>query len=172
MSGIRARFTIRGLMIAVAAVAILMSLTVGWVLFVGVLGLVFAALAGAEWVEHRGHRRAAAIGFWVSALLVNGLYASACTAPDDVLSALLLVVWLFIFAPTIGRIGMAWARLATEETAVPRRSPGMAWTAVIGLTLMPCLAVSTYWPLHLAFAVARPALDRLADQAAAGQSGA
>src|SRR5262245_22961305 len=35
---------------------------------------------------------------------------------------------------------------------------------------MPCLTVLTHWPLYLAFLVVRPALDWLADRAAAGQS--
>jgi hypothetical protein len=77
--------------------------------------------------------------------------------------------WFLMFSPVIGRFGVSWALLATRETAVPRRSPGSAWAAAVGLTLLPALTVISLWPLHLGFALARPAMNRLADQAAAGK---
>ena len=45
----------------------------------------------------------------------------------------------------------------------------VAWLSVIVLTSLPYSMVLTRWPLHLAFFISRPALDRLADQAAAGR---
>lgn len=169
MQGTRVRFTIRSLMIAVAAVALLMSLPTGLALLVGVASFVGLAFVGASWVEHRGLRRLAAVGFWVPAILVDILYAAVCLAPISILSGALVIGWFVLFAPVIGRFGVAWVVLATRETATPRRSREMAWAGVVVLTVLPFLTVLTFWPLRLGFLVARPTLERLADQAAAGR---
>ncbi len=41
--------------------------------------------------------------------------------------------------------------------------------SVVVLTMLPMLTQVTLWPLHVAFLTARPALDILADQVAAGK---
>jgi hypothetical protein len=76
---------------------------------------------------------------------------------------------LVINASTIGALGEAWARSATRGGAAPRRSPPTAWLSVIALCLLP-VTLWTFWPLRLAFLTVRPALDRLADQIAAGKA--
>lgn len=165
-----ARFTIRSLMIVVAIAAVLMAFRAYWAVLAFAVVFGSPGFAWAVLIVRQGNRRAAAIGFWGPAIGVNLLYAAACTAPGGLLGTFLLIVWLSVFGPTIACIGVAWARLATRKTAVPRRSRAAAWSAVVGLLLMPCMTVSTLWPLRLAFLRARPVLDRLADQAAAGQS--
>jgi hypothetical protein len=155
-------------MIAVAAVAVVMALPIEWSVTVGTFGLVGLLFAAAARVEDRGFRRIAAGVFWVPAILINILYAMACLAPVVMLNLMLLTVWFFVFAPVMGRFGVSWGLLATREAAAPRRSPRMVWSAVIGLTVLPALTVMTLWPLRLGFLVARPTLERLADQAAAG----
>lgn len=72
--------------------------------------------------------------------------------------------------PTVAAFGAAWAILATRRGEVPRRSPPSAWLSVAVLTVMPLATLWTLWPLHLAFLTARPTLERLADQVAAGQA--
>jgi hypothetical protein len=165
----RARFTIRSLMIVIAAAAVLMALPGGWAVLAGMASFICLAFAVGVWVERRGHRRLAAVGFWAPAILINVLYAAACLTPILMLSNALLVAWLVFFAPVIGRFGVSWALLATRETAAPRRRAGRVWAAAVGLTLLPSLTVLSFWPLLLGFALARPAMNRLADQAAAGQ---
>ena len=82
----------------------------------------------------------------------------------------LFLGWLVIIAPTVDALGWVWARLATREGAAPRRSPPTAWLSAIALCLLPPVTLLTYWPLRLAFLTVRPALDRLADQVAAGKA--
>lgn len=155
-------------MIAVAVVALLMALPTDCAVLVGVVGLVALAFAGGVLIERRGYRRLAAVSFWGPAILINALYAMACLAPIMLLCFALLTGWMLFLAPVIGRFGTSWALLATRETAVPRRSPPVAWAAVTALTLLPAVTLVTFWPLRVGFLVARPTLERLADQAAAG----
>jgi hypothetical protein len=157
-------------MIAVAIVAGLLALPNGCGVIVIVFSLPCLAVIGAQWLVFRGQRHIAAFGFWFLATLTNALYTASCVAPDVYLLVPLYLGWLVIVAPTIGSLGAAWARLATRQGAVPRRSPPTAWLSVIALSGMPLATVWTLWPLHLAFLTVRPALDRLADQVAAGQA--
>jgi hypothetical protein len=166
----RLRFTIRSLMIAVAVVAGLMVLPREWVVLAVVFSIPSLPLTGAVWLASRGHRRPAAVCFGILAVLANGLYAVLCITPDCYLDILLVMAWFVIVLPAVGGVGIAWASLSTREGAAPRRSARVAWLAVIGLTAMPLFTIMTDWSLHLAFAVARPALDRLADQVTAGRT--
>ncbi|MFI5387530.1 MAG: hypothetical protein ACHQ50_15585 [Fimbriimonadales bacterium] len=166
----RLRFTVRSLMIAVVVVAGLLALPTERSVIVIALSVPCLALIGGQWLVFQGHRHLAAFGFWVLATLTNVLYAAACVAPDSYLLPALFLGWLVIVAPTIGGLGAAWAILATREGAVPRRSPPTAWLSVIALSVMPLATLCTLWPLHLAVFTARPALELLADQVAAGQA--
>jgi hypothetical protein len=166
----RFRFTIRSFMIGVVVGAGLLALPNGLGLMVIALSFPCLAPIGAQWLVFRGKRHLAAFGFWSLAILTNVLYAAAGVAPDAYLLPALFIVWMVIAAPVIGSIGAAWAMLATRQGAVPRRSPPLAWLAVIALSVMPLVTLWTLWPLHLAFRTARPNLEHLADQVAAGQA--
>lgn len=166
----RVRFTIRTLMVAVLAVAGLLALPNGLGLIMLVSCLPCFAMIGGQWLVFRGHRHLAALGFWSLATLTNVLYAASCLAPDIYLLAPLFFGWLIIGATTVGALGAAWARLAIQEGALPRRRPRTVWMSVIALCLLPLVTLWTFWPLRLAFLTFRPALDRLADQVAAGQA--
>jgi hypothetical protein len=165
----RAQFTIRTLMITVAVVAGLFALPNGLGLMVVGSSLPCLAVFGAQWLVFRGRQRYSAFGFWVSATLINVLYAAACVAPDAYALPALYLGWMVIAAPVIGGFGAAWVRLATRQDATPRRSSPAGWLAVIALSGMPLVTLWTLWPLHLAFLASRPSLERLADQVAAGQ---
>jgi hypothetical protein len=78
------------------------------------------------------------------------------------------LVWLAAF-PLILGAGSAWAVKATQRDAIARRSPLLAWPLVIGLGILPLTMLMTSWPFRMAFTVFLPALERLADRAAAGQ---
>jgi hypothetical protein len=45
----------------------------------------------------------------------------------------------------------------------------LVWFAVLTLTLLPAITLVSCWPLRIAFLSARPALERVADQVAAGK---
>jgi hypothetical protein len=133
------------------------------------LSLPFLAVVGAQWLVFRGQWRLAAVSFWVAATLTNLLYAASCVAPDAYVLPALFLGWIFIAGPAIGGFGAAWVSLAIKQKAMPRRSSQAAWLTVIALSVMPLMTLWTLWPLHLAFLVSRPSLERLADQVATGQ---
>jgi hypothetical protein len=165
----RQQFTIRSLMIVVLIVAGLLALPGGYGLIVLACSLPCFGLMGAQWLVYRGHRRLAALGFWTLATVTNLAYAASCVAPDIYLVGPLFLGLLVIMPPVTG-LGVAWARLATA--ASPRRSPPSAWLSVMVLCALPLVTLWTFWPLRVAFLAVKPALDRVADQVAAGQAGA
>jgi hypothetical protein len=130
--------------------------------------LCFVAI-GVQWLVFRGQKQHAAIRFWALAALINVLYAASCVAPDIYLVVLLFLGWA-IMVPMLAGLGVAWARSATREATVPRRSSPSAWVSLIAVCLLPLVTLLTFWPLRLSFLVFRPSLDRLADQVAAGQA--
>jgi hypothetical protein len=164
------RFTIRGLMIAVVVVACLLALANRYGVIVLAFSLACLGVIGAEWLVFRGHRRFAALGFWTLATVTNLAYAAVSVAPDIYLVGLLFLGLLVIMPPVTG-LGVAWARLASRQVASPRRSPRFPWLSVIALCVLPLVTLLTFWPLHVAFLAAKPALDHVADQVSAGRTG-
>ena len=156
-------------MIAVGIVGGLLALPAGFAAIVLAFGIPCSAIIGARWLESHGHRLRG-----VRILDPGGRderpVAGSCVAPDIFLIFPLFYGYVLIVGPAVLSIGVAWARLATQEDAVPRRSPPTTWLAVIALSLMPPVTFGTFWPLRLGFVAFRPALDRLADQVAAGQA--
>lgn len=166
----RVQFTIRSLMIAIAILAGLLALPKGLGVFVIAFLFPCLSLLAARWVLLQGRRGLAAIGFWVSAILTNILFAASCVAPDIYFLAYLFLGWLFVVLPPVVGFGAIWAILATRKGATPRRAPAAAWLSVLALTVMPLATTWTLWPLRLAFHVSRPSLERLADRVATGQT--
>jgi hypothetical protein len=171
MRPFRLRFTIQSLKIAVVVVVVagLVAIPNGSGLTVIGLSLPFLAVVGAQWLVFRRAAGFAAFGFWVAATLINVLYAASCVVPDAYLLPALFLGWIIIAGPAIGGLGAAWVTLANNQHATPRRSSPAAWLMVIALSVMPLMTLWTLWPLHLAFLASRPALERVADQVAAGQ---
>ncbi len=169
------RFTVRSLMIWVAAVAGVLAIArpVGQsrsapvAIVLGVYGLV---LLGADGLVRRGHRRIAAVGFWTTAILANVVYAVCCISPNHYLRIRLAIGWAIVIVPTLGELGWAWGRLATWEDAVPRRSRLAVGLIVVVLTLLPWFTLLTLWPLRLAVLISTSALDRLTNRVATAQS--
>jgi len=164
------QFTIRSLMIAVAVVACLFVIPYTQNVFLLVLIFPFLALISAKWLVFREYRQVAALCFGGLAFLTNVLYTVACTYPHYMILPALFLGWFVIVAPMITGPGAAWAILATHETAVPRRASHKAWLSVLAVTVLPLATVVTLWPLRLAFLTARPTLEVLADQVAAGRA--
>ncbi len=113
-------------------------------------------------------RRLAAAGFGGLSLLGNCSYVAATICPEYMLMPGLQLGWIIVLLPAIGALGAAWAKLATAQNAIPRRSPLVPWVLVVVLAMMPAITFSTVWPLRLAFLACRPSLERLANQAEAG----
>jgi hypothetical protein len=157
-------------MIAIVMMAVLLALPTAGGIAVIALCISCACFIGAEWLVFRGHRRVAAIGFCGLAVTANLLFASACIAPDIYTQFLLFPVWLFMVMPAIMAIGLARCRLLTRDGLVPQPFEAAAWLSVGVLALLPLFTLLTLWPLHLGFVTARPALEHLADQVAAGQT--
>ena len=161
--------TIGRLMIGIALLAALFALPNGLGLVAIALFFPFLAIIGAQWLVFQRHRRLAACGFGAVATLANVLYVACCVAPDAYLLGPLFLGWAVLVGPAVGSLGAAWARLVTRDDTMPRRPAPAAWLSVITLSMMPLMTLWTLWPLHLAFFAARPALERLADQVAAGE---
>ncbi len=113
-------------------------------------------------------RRIVAIGFGGLSVLSNGLYVVASIYPDYMLIPLLNIAWMLVLLPSIGALGLAWTKLATNDHAVRRRLPFISSALVIVVAIMPAVTISTLWPLHLTFLAFRPSLERLADRVEAG----
>ena len=115
------RYRIRGLMIAVAAVACLFSMPNDRAVTV----VAFSALGLALWTARSlllgGYRQRAAVCFWVLGTLANAMYAACCICPFHIVRVFLFVVWMLFVFPILTGFGIAWAKLATRESAIPQR---------------------------------------------------
>jgi hypothetical protein len=161
---------LRDLMLGVAACA-------GFFFIARIFGSEGVALSGlvclaSAWVvpssmpardaEQRAARRCCAIGvtgnLWVGYLALSfaGTYSTLLVFCAAMLSFCLLL-------PAFG----AWLDQA-KGRARWMRTLLLAGPVVAALGVAPFVMTFTWWPLRLAFAVSRPALDRLADAAAAG----
>lgn len=153
------RFTIKSLMLVIAFSAGLLALYTQllstyippWLLAIPCLIL----LAGRCLWSWR-YRRVAAIGFGGLSILINCLYVIASTYPDYMFMPVLKVAWIIVLLPMIGALGTAWAALATQNSAVHKRSPTTCWSLVVVLAILPEVTIATLWPLRLAFMVVSP----------------
>ncbi len=163
----RVRFTIRGLMIAVVAVAILCALPFGLGAIPVAVVLLFLGPISAQWLIFRENRHLAGFCFWVLGTLTNALYAALCVVPELYVLLVLVLGWMLIVAPTVGGLGRGWAILSTGDGVV-RRSRSVVASWVFLVVTLPMITLCTLWPLRIAFVSAKPTLERLADQAAGG----
>jgi hypothetical protein len=159
-------------MVIVAVAAVLLAICTSEIgiallyLFSHILGIPVAM--GLLTLVIRDSRRRAAWRFWVAAAAGNGLVVTDCVYLMEPLMNVVIGITLFVAVPTILVSGVHWLSAATGPAAVPRRSEGVILPLVLVLGLAP-LTMVTLWPLHLAFRVSRPALERLADRVAAGK---
>ncbi len=106
-------------MIAVAVLAGLFSVRSLWSVIVLAFVCPGFALIGARWLLSRDYRRPTAIWFGIAATTVNALYAASCIYPIEIVLIILFVL-LFVTVPIILSFGVAWATMATKETARSR----------------------------------------------------
>ena len=165
----RAGLTIKALMIVVAIVGCLLAMprlvSVGILLASPLIAPILAKRMFA-----RRERKPAAYFFSGFAALVNVFYISSCFAPSkDVLLGLCLGWAIFAVAPSV-ILGSAWAALASAADASPRRSPKLVWSVVFVAATLPLLTLWSLWPIRLLFVAARPQIEYLANEAAAGRN--
>jgi hypothetical protein len=157
-------------MIAVAVVAGLLALSLtpeGLAILFGVFGLAQIIVL---WPMFRGFRKLAVFSFGVITALTNIGCAVLCISALNIGGVFLMALGWFLAVPLIIATGVAWATAATSRNARSRRSPFLAWPLVLAAALAPLSMPLTLWPLRLAFLASRPAMERLADRVAAGQS--
>ena len=129
--------------------------------------LLFLGPISAQWLIFRENRHLAGFCFWVLGTLTNALYAALCVVPELYVLLVLVLGWMLIVAPTVGGLGRGWAILSTGDGVV-RRSRSVVASWVFLVVTLPMITLCTLWPLRIAFASAKPTLERLADQAAGG----
>ena len=161
-------FRIRGLMALIAIAACVLAIPP----LVSV-GLLLSSPLIAPHVGRRmfvrGQRTPAAYCFGTFAGALNVFYVTSCFTPIYAFIVGLCVGWaLLAILPTVS-LGSAWARLSSAVDAKPRRSPVLAWSIVVLLTLMPLVTLCSLWPIRLLYLAARPEMERLANTAIAGE---
>ena len=165
----RVQFKLLHLMIAVAVIAgVLVLLETSWG-FMVLCGLWSVVLATIFWAHLRHQRTRAFRAFGIASMAVNCSFAWLSVYALNLWGMAGMFLGMLCGMPMILGFGTAWAAAATRRDSVRRRSPFLAWPLVIVLVTLPTTMLFTHWPLRLAFFASRPALDRLADRAAAGQ---
>jgi hypothetical protein len=165
------RFTIGSIMIAIVVVAIALALPDGLRAIAAALAVPCLSAIAAHWLIKTGRRRLAAITFWTLAVWSNALCAACCIVANYSSVLLMVLAWMFVIFPTLASLGTAWAILGARDDGAPRRAVEASGLLVFAMGLILPLAMFwTYWPLHVAFLAARPTLDHLADQVAAGMT--
>jgi hypothetical protein len=161
-------FTIKGMMVVIAITAALLAMPP----LISVAILLPSALVApflARRLVARRQRKPAAYFFGAFAASINVFYAMSCFTPIYNAIVCLCAGWaIFAIAPSIA-LGSAWVSLSSSVDSVPRRSPALAWLVVLVVTFMPLMTLWTLWPIRLGFLAARPEMERLANQAVAGQ---
>jgi hypothetical protein len=149
---------------AIAVVAGLLALPVGWREATIALALPCLGLVLAMQPRPRDKDRRAGLDFWCLAIATNVAYAGFCVAPEVYFLGLASLEWLVLLLPMIACCGASWASGARRPG-----TPTAAWLSVVVLAVLPIATIRTLWPLRLAFRIARPGLERLADRVAAGE---
>ncbi len=164
----RTRLTTAHLMVLVCGLAMILGL--GRAVGGPVLALISVELTAggliAAWSW--GHRRLAARGLGLSAVVSGLIAAWLCVYRVDLAGLVGVLMLALVTGPMTLGFGAAWAQAATRPGAAPRRSAWQVAPIVLALALIVPSMLATLWPLRLAFAVSAPALAALADRVAAG----
>jgi hypothetical protein len=164
----RRQATIRSLMIAVAVCAGALALIRVQEVFVLVYLVLCLPLCTMTWQMLKPYRRLAGACFGLGFVLVHGVGLTRSISPPimriHTLAALLVAV------PVVVGCGAAWATAVSRGGAFRSWCPYIAWALVVSLGAAPLAIGRSTWPLRLAFFASRPALERLAERVAAGDS--
>src|SRR4051794_18264350 len=101
MTSPRPRYTIRGMMIVTAAVAVLLAIPRGLQGIMAPLSIPLLSPLAARWLVRRGNRRVAAFCLWIPAAIANVSVASSMIAPDGWFQIQVFVISSFVLLPTL-----------------------------------------------------------------------
>ena len=156
------RFTIRQLMIVIGVtacgLALVKNYTLPTVSLLYILGLGLFA-----WLPAHGRSRVASWGFFASAAWLNLSMLFYFAFYPVFHNSVFLFLGSLVFVAIVPGVGLAW--VASRPLRSQRlRAAGL----VIALTAIPCSMIAYRWPLHLAFYLSSPGLNRLADRIESG----
>ena len=164
----RIRFSIGRLMILIAVVAFILALPAGLALTTIPLFIPVGAVGISRWLFRGRRLRLAAYMFWGLAIPINLATAYSCITPNPYVLGPIFLALMVVGLPTITALGTVWALLFARQQSLSPRTRDAAGMAVVFLVISPVVTLWSFWPLHLAFMVSRPAMASLADQVAAG----
>jgi hypothetical protein len=152
------------ILIGVVACVLWVFRTFGWsvvaaVVWLPVLVLVMRLL--------QGHPRLSAWVLAASSVLANSSIAFIIAYFYSRGGLVLMFLASTLFVPLVIGSGITWAKSRTVSQCISRST---AWVVVWFLVMLPISMMGTHWPLYLAFKVSRPAMDRLADRVARGET--
>ncbi len=165
----RPRFTIRNLMIAVAAVAVVIWVAQQYqMILVGGCAMVVPIVLGYlawRWTRNRPTSAAWTVGIvGVPGGLLTALF---CIQPLPMVGQILAATVAFAVTPVLVGCLAAWWQSDHPRGWTRRRIVGQA--LIMLLTILPGSMAATLWPLHLAFRLARPEMIRLTERVARGE---
>jgi hypothetical protein len=166
----RARYTIGRLMIVIAVVAFILALPTGLGLMTIPLFIPVGALGISRWLFRGRRLRLAAYIFWGLAILINLATAFSCITPNPYALGPIFLALIAVGLPTIIALGTVWGVLFARQQSVSPLTRDGAGMAVVFVVILPIMTLWSFWPLHLAFLAARPAMASIADQVAAGKT--
>jgi hypothetical protein len=116
----------------------------------------------------RDYKRLPRVAFAVMGVLINAFcFVASITWSPLVFIFVIPFPCLIGSAVTCG-FGAAWCAAARHHPANGALSRALRFAFVAAVSILPTTMLFTQWPFKLAFAASRPALERLADQVAAG----
>jgi hypothetical protein len=163
------RFTIGSMMLGIVYVAGLFSLPGGWGIVAFALSIPCVFFVLAKRLVSSGELRKAAYAFWGTAIPINILTALGCAEPESYALFAGYMTTAVVTIPLMCFTGIAWLLLLRRNKSVSAHAKITAVFSVFVLVVLPIASLWTLWPLHVAFRLARPSLDRLADEVAAGK---
>ena len=156
------QFTIRRLMLVIAAVALALWLVRAHT-FAAVVGFEMLSLAGVAWFPARDRPGLAAWGFFATATWLCGSLVVLTAFLPVFHSSMFLFLASIAFVPVVPGFGLAWA--ATREGGPRKAAAGGVVMMVMAFAVS---TIATQWPFRLAFYLASPALNRVADRVEGG----
>ena len=164
------RLTIRNLMILIAGVAVLLAIGKALGYFVHFVLIWFTGpvwLGLLAWRVGLKSPGPALAGLVVLAIPASLATAWFCVYPMEVVGPVIPFVIAWSASPVLAGCALGWIMARRRREGTKGSPPG---SLVVGaLAGLPLSMALSFWPLHLAFQMARPEMIRLADQVAAGK---
>lgn len=161
LSTVRSRITIRRLMLVIAGIGVFLALLDSYPLTTIEIAFVLT-LAALGWRTARRSPVLARWGFLACASWLNASLLVLYAYQPVYHNAVLLFLAALAFVPIVPGVGLAWAADGRGRTRWARVA------IVAGTVALAVSMIETRWPLHLAFRLSSPALNRLANRVESG----